>query len=88
MPDSEIAASDNTAFIVCHNERINSHRVFRSLAERGRNSVGWFYGFGLHLIINGHGELPAFGMTQGNTDDRKAVPDMADPLFGKIFGDR
>ena len=29
-------------------------------ARRGRRSVGWFYGFKLHLILNDRGELLAF----------------------------
>lgn len=83
-----ISFIDSTPIIVCHNKRINSHKVFRRLAKRGKNSVGWFYGFKLHLIINEHGELLAFRVTSGNVDDRKPVPDMTDSLFGKIFGDR
>jgi hypothetical protein len=83
-----ISFIDSTPIIVCHNKRINSHRVFRNLAKRGKNSVGWFYGFKLHIIINEHGELLAFKVTPGNTDDRKAVPDMTDGLSGKLFGDR
>ncbi len=83
-----ISFIDSTPIIVCHNRRINSHKVFGRLAERGKNSVGWFYGFKLHLIINEHGELLAFKVTPGNVDDRKAVPDMSDTLFGKIVGDK
>lgn len=34
------------------------------------------------------GELLNLQITPGNTDDRKPVPDLVSPLFGKIFGDR
>ena len=44
--------------------------------------------FLLHLIINDRGELLAFKLTPGNTDDRNPVPEMAQDLFGKLFGDR
>ena len=54
----------------------------------GKNSVGWHYGFKLHLIINDRGELLAFKLTPGNTDDRKPVPDLTKDLVGKLFGDR
>jgi hypothetical protein len=83
-----ISFIDSTPVAVCHNRRISSHKVFREYAERGKTSVGWFYGFKLHLIINEHGELLSFKVTPGNTDDRKPVPDMTRGLFGKLFGDR
>ena len=44
--------------------------------------------FKLHLIINDKGELLAFKLTPGNTDDRKPVPDMTTDIIGKLFGDR
>ena len=36
---------DSTSVKVCDNRRIHSHKVFKSLAKRGENSMGWFYGF-------------------------------------------
>ena len=48
--------------------------------------MGWHYGFKLHLIINDRGELLAFKLTPGNVDDRKPVPEMAEGIFGKLFG--
>ena len=48
----------------------------------------WHYGFKLHLIINDRGELLAFKLTPGNVDDRKPLPEMAQGIFGKLFGDR
>ena len=73
---------------VCHNRRILSHKVFAKLAQRGKSSVDWFYGFKLHLIVNDQGELLAFDLTPGNIDDRKPVPRLARGLIGKLFGDR
>jgi len=73
---------------VCHNRRIPSHKVFAHVAERGKSSVDWFYGFKLHLIVNDQGELLAFQLTAGNVDDRKPVAKLAKGLFGKLFGDR
>ena len=42
---------DSTPIRVCHNRRIHSHSVFAGMAVRGKTSLGWFYGFKLHLII-------------------------------------
>jgi len=85
---SGISFIDSTALRVCHNLRIASHRVMRSLARRGKTSTGWFYGFKLHLITNDRGELLNVCLTAGNVDDRKPVEALARHLFGKLFGDK
>jgi len=83
-----IAFVDSTPLAVCHNRRIFRHKVFDGLAARGKSSMGWFYGFKLHLIVNDQGELLTFFLTPGNVDDRKPVPHMAKKLWGKLFGDK
>ena len=79
---------DSTSLDVCLNQRIASHKVFAGLAERGKTSTGWFFGFKLHLVINDRGELLNVKLTPANVDDRKPVPDLVRKLFGKIFGDK
>ncbi len=83
-----ISFVDSTILTVCHARRINSHRVFKKIAKRGKTSTGWFYGFKLHLIINDRGEMLAYMLTPGNTDDRVPVPDLSKEVFGKLFGDK
>ena len=83
-----IAFVDSLPLKVCHNRRIHSHRVFARMAQRGKSSVDWFYGFKLHLVINDEGELLALQLTPGNVDDRTPVPNLARDLWGKLFGDR
>ena len=83
-----ISFIDSTPLAVCHNRRIQWHKVFAGLAERGRTSMGWFYGFKLHLVVNDQGELLAVQFTPGNVDDRKPVPNLSKRLFGKLFADR
>jgi hypothetical protein len=81
---------DSTHLKVCHNRRIHNHKVFSSVAERGQCSIGWFYGFKLHLIINDRGEILSFYLTKGNVDDRniKVMTSMTEQIFGKLFGDK
>ena len=43
---------DSTALSVCHNRRISRHRTFKGLAARSKTSMGWFFGFKLHLVFN------------------------------------
>lgn len=83
-----IAFIDATSLVVCHNRRIHSHKVFQQVARRGKTSMGWFYGFKLHLVVNDRGELLAFRITPGNVDDREPVPELTQGLTGKLIGDR
>ena len=85
---SGVAFIDSTPLPVCHRKRISRNRVFAGMAKRGKSSMGWFYGFKLHLIVNDQGELLAVRLTPGNTDDRKPVPQMAKDLWAKLVGDR
>lgn len=79
---------DSTSLSVCHNMRIKRHKVFKDLAARGKTTMGWFYGFKLHVIINNKGELMGVKLTQGNVDDRVVVQELTKHLKGKLFGDR
>lgn len=83
-----ISFIDSTSLAVCKNPRIHSHKVFAGLAERGKTSTGWFFGFKLHLIFNDRGELLNLMLTPGNVDDRKPVPKLVRKLFGKLFADK
>jgi hypothetical protein len=79
---------DATALAVCHNRRIAQPRVFADFAARGKTSLGWFFGFKLHLLVNDKGELLTVALTPGNTADRKLGPRFAQCLFGKLFADK
>jgi hypothetical protein len=81
---------DNTKISVCNNKRIKRNRVFKGVAKIGRNIMGWFYGFKLHLICNDRGELLSFCLTTGNVDDRNpnAFKVLMKKMSGKIFDDR
>ncbi len=83
-----ISFIDSTDLAVCHNRRIAQHKVFADLAERGHTSTGWFFGFKVHFVFNDEGALLACTLTPGNVDDRKPVPQLAQRLFGKLFGDK
>ena len=79
---------DSTSLPVCHNRRISKHRVFRRHTERGKTSMGWFYGFKLHLLINDTGDLLDVALTPANTDDRCPVKKFTEGLHGSLFADK
>ena len=83
-----IAFVDATPLRVCHNRRIPRHKTFAGIAERGKTSVDWFYGFKLHLVIDDRGNLVSFFVTPGNVDERKGLNKMAKYIKGKLFGDK
>ncbi len=83
-----IAFIDSTKIAVCHNLRIPRNKVFKGVAQRGKTSMGWFYGFKLHLVINDCGELLSVKLTPGNTDDRHPVKELVKGLTGHLYGDK
>jgi hypothetical protein len=83
-----ISFVDATTLAVCRNQRIHQHKVFAGIAARGKTTMGWFFGFKLHLVVNEQGELLACQLTPGNMDDRKPLPTLVQRLFGKLFGDK
>jgi hypothetical protein len=85
-----ISFIDSTVLHVCYNKRIKRNKVFKGVAEVGKSTMGWFFGFKLHLIINDKGEILSFYLTKGNTDDRdvKTITEMTMEIFGKLFGDK
>jgi hypothetical protein len=84
---SGISFVDATFIAVCDNRRINQHKVFKGLAARGKGSMGWSFGFKLHLVVNECGELLAICLTPANRYELKALPKLVKRLFGKLFGD-
>ena len=49
-----ISFIDSTCIPVCHNKRICRNKVFRNYATRGKSTMGWYFGFKLHLICAEH----------------------------------
>ena len=79
---------DATALRVSHNKRMNSHKVFKGIAAVGKSTMGWFYGFKLHLVIDLQGNIINARLTKGNCDDRSPVEDLIQEFQGVIYGDK
>ena len=87
-----ISFVDSTPLRVCRNQQILIHKTFEGLAERGKCSMGWFFGFKLHLIINDKGEILNFMFTPGNVDvdDREPLRQgkFLENIKGKLCADK
>lgn len=87
---SGISFIDSTPIKVCGNKRIKRNKVFKDLATTGKSTMGWFYGFKLHIVINDKGEILSFCVTQANVDDREPLKNenFLKQIFGKLFADK
>lgn len=85
-----ISFVDSTSLNVCHIKREKQHKVFKGFAAKSKGTMGWYFGFKLHLIINDKGELLNFCLSKANVDDRNqdVFSVMVEEVFGKLFGDR
>jgi hypothetical protein len=85
-----ISFVDSTPIRVCKNKRIKANKVFKGIAAVGKSTMGWFYGFKLHIVINDRGEILNFLISQGNMDDREPLKSegFLKKIFGKLFGDK
>ncbi len=81
---------DTTPLRVCHIRREKQHKTIKGVATKGQCSMGWFYGFKLHLVINDKGEILDFLFTQGNVDDRYPLKNknFHNKIFGKLIADK
>ncbi|MDR0418879.1 MAG: IS982 family transposase [Prevotellaceae bacterium] len=85
-----ISFIDSTCLKVCHIKREHSNKVFKGTATKGCSTLGRFFGFKLHIIINDKGEIISLVITQGNADDRHplSMESFIRNVSGKLYADR
>lgn len=85
-----ISIMDSTKLEVCHIRREHSHKLFKGIAQKGKTSTGWFYGFKLHIIINTSGQIINFFITPGNVADNnhELLDALTKDIFGKLVADK
>ena len=78
---------DSITLSVCRNQRIPQHKVFDGFARRGKTSMGWFFGFKLHLVVNDRSEILSWCLSTGNVSDQDiGVCDyLTRNLWGKLI---
>ena len=84
---SDLKLADSTKLKVCENKREFTHKVCKNIAGKGKGSMGWFYGFKLHVISNELMQILSLTISTGNTDDRKGLDKIWNDIFGMIIAD-
>ena len=80
---------DSSSIPICKNKRIpQGHHALDCIATRGKNSMGWFYGCKLHLLMNSEGEIFNTILSNGHVADIKKIEELVDGLSAVIYGDR
>jgi len=85
-----ISFIDSTPIRACKAKLIKQNKVFKGIATVGKSTMGWFYGFKLHIIINDKGELLDFVITQAYVDDRAPLKkeNFLKKIFGSLYADK
>ena len=81
---------DSTKIGVGHDKRAHQNKVFKGFASWGKTSMGWFYGFKLHLLVNQYGELIHLHFTTGSVSDNnaKVLFHLTNDINGWLIGDK
>lgn len=85
-----ISIVDSTSLEVCLSSRRYRHKTFKGLAQSGKTSVKWFFGFKLHTIINHLGQIISFYITPGNVadNDKDVLQKLTQDIYGKLVADK
>ncbi len=79
--------ADSSKLQVCGIKREFTHKVCRDIAAKSKSSMGWFYGFKLHIVSNRLMQILGMTITAGNKDDRKGLSHIWNSIFGLIVAD-
>lgn len=83
----DLKFADSTRLPVCNIKREFSHKVAKNMATKSKTTMGWFYGFRLHIIANELHHILNFKITTATTDERVALETMWADVFGMIVAD-
>ncbi len=79
--------ADSTKLEVCKIKREFTYKVAPNLASKSKGSMGWYYGFKLHLVCDLYGQILAWRITTATVDDRKGLALVWHELTGLIVAD-
>lgn len=79
--------ADSSKLEACNIKREFSNKVAKNIAKKSKSSMGWFYGFKLHIICNELMQILNFRITTATVDDRKGLEMIWNDIFGMIVAD-
>lgn len=79
--------ADATKLEVCRIKREFTHKVVKEYASKSKSTMGWFYGFKLHIICNELMQILGLKITTATLDDRKGLAMIWNDIFGMIVAD-
>ena len=74
---------DSTTLPVCKNQRIQRHKSLKQIATRGKSSMGWLYGYKLHVLVDAQGQFIQTQLSNGHTSGIKLLPKLAQGYMGR-----
>jgi transposase len=83
----EVQFADSTKLEACKIKREFSHQVAKGVASKSKGTMGWWYGFKLHLVCDSLGRILAWRITTAAFDDRKGLALIWEELTGMIVAD-
>lgn len=78
---------DSTKLEACRIKREFTHKVAKGVASKSKGTMGWWYGFKLHLVCDAQGRILAWRITTAAFDDRKGLALIWHELTGMIVAD-
>lgn len=79
--------ADSSKLQVCHIKREFTHKVMKYYATKSKSTMGWFYGFKLHIVCNKLMHILGLKITTATIDDRKGLEMIWNDIFGMIIAD-
>ena len=79
--------ADSTSVSVCENRCICSPKVMKRLADKGKSSKGWFFGFNLQGICTAGSTRIKRCFRQGKKHDSRSFVDITEGLIGTFEPD-
>lgn len=86
--EGKIKLIDSFPLPVVKNKRIFNYKASEQ-AARGKSSIGWYFGYKLHLVVDHEGIVLGLKLTPANVSDvdEKVVLPMMEGLSGILIGD-
>ena len=88
---SKVMYIDSTRLEACHVKRAKGYenKVLKEYAQWGKSSMGWFFGFKLHMLVTEDNELAGLKIIPGNVADNSVIEELTAGYKNiEVYGDK